>query len=77
MIALFATLLVGPALAVGLSLDTELVRLADTTDGDLDRQLKMAVALAEPFILFIMAALIGFIIIAMVLPIFNLHDFIK
>ena len=58
-------------------LDTELVRLADTTDGDLDRQLKMAVALAEPFILFIMAALIGFIIIAMVLPIFNLHDFIK
>ena len=58
-------------------LDAELVRLANVTEGDLDRQLKTAVALAEPLMLFFIAAFIGTIFIGMVIPIFTLQDYIK
>lgn len=58
-------------------LDAELVRIANVTEGDLDRQLKMAVALAEPLMLFLIAAFIGTIFIGMVIPIFTLQDYIK
>ena len=58
-------------------LDAELLRIANVTEGDLDRQLKSAVALAEPLMLFLIAALIGTIFIGMVYPIFSLQDHIK
>lgn len=58
-------------------LDAELVRLANVTEGDLDRQLKTAVALTEPLMLFFIAAFIGTIFIGMVIPIFTLQDYIK
>jgi type II secretory pathway component PulF len=58
-------------------LDTELVRIANVTEGDLDRQLKTAVALTEPLMLFFIAAFIGTIFIGMVIPIFSLQDHIK
>jgi len=58
-------------------LDAELVRLANVTEGDLDRQLKTAVALAEPLMLFFIASFIGTIFIGMVIPIFTLQDYIK
>jgi len=58
-------------------LDGELVRIANVTEGDLDRQLKTAVALAEPLMLFFIAAFIGTIFVGMVLPIFTLQDYIK
>jgi type II secretory pathway component PulF len=58
-------------------LDQELIRLADVTERDLDRELKMAVALAEPLMLFFIAGFIGTIFIGMVLPIFSLQDYIK
>lgn len=58
-------------------LDGELVRIANVTEGDLDRQLKTAVALAEPLMLFLIAAFVGIIFIGMVLPIFSLQDHIK
>jgi type II secretory pathway component PulF len=58
-------------------LDQELVRLANTTESDLDRQLKAAVALAEPLMLFCIAGFIGTIFIGMVIPIFTLQDYIK
>jgi len=58
-------------------LDNELVRIANVTEGDLDRQLKGAVALAEPLMLFFIASFIGTIFIGMVLPIFTLQDHIK
>jgi type IV pilus assembly protein PilC len=58
-------------------LDAELVRIANVTEGDLDRQLKTAVAMAEPLMLFLIAALIGTIFIGMVIPIFSLQDHIK
>lgn len=58
-------------------LDVELMRIAAVTEGDLDRQLKGAVALAEPVMLFFIAAFIGTIFIGMVLPIFSMQDHIK
>jgi len=58
-------------------LDIELVRIADVTEGDLDRQLKTAVALTEPLMLFFIASFIGTIFIALLLPIFSIQDHIK
>jgi type IV pilus assembly protein PilC len=58
-------------------LDQELIRIANVTEGDLDRQLRTAVAFAEPLMLFFIAAFIGTIFISMVLPIFTLQDYIK
>ncbi|HWI59068.1 MAG TPA: type II secretion system F family protein [Bacillota bacterium] len=58
-------------------LDQELIRIANVTEGDLDRELKTAVAFAEPLMLFLIAAFIGTIFISMVLPIFTLQDYIK
>ena len=58
-------------------LDQELVRLAGTTEVTLDRQLKTAIALAEPLMLFLIAGVIGVIFIGMVIPIFTIQDYIK
>ena len=58
-------------------LEQELVRIANVTEGDLDRQLKTAVAFAEPLLLFFIAAFIGTIFISMVLPIFTMQEYIK
>ena len=58
-------------------LDQELIRIANVTENDLDRQLKSAVALAEPLMLFLIAGFIGTIFIGMVIPIFTLQDYIK
>ncbi|MBX3739314.1 MAG: type II secretion system F family protein [Candidatus Didemnitutus sp.] len=58
-------------------LDNELLRIAQVTENDLDRQLKAVVALVEPLMLFLIAAFIGTIFIGMVYPIFSLQDHIK
>ncbi len=58
-------------------LDQELVRIANVTEGDLDRELKTAVAFAEPVMLFFIAGFIGTIFIGMVIPIFSLQEHIK
>ena len=58
-------------------LDKELVRLSGAYEADLDRQLRMLVALAEPALLFMMAAVIGTVVVGMLLPVFNLQDLIK
>lgn len=58
-------------------LDKELVRIADVNDKELDTQLRMAVALVEPLLLFLMAAFIGIIFIGMVIPIFTIQEYIK
>ena len=58
-------------------LDQELVRLAAVTEITLDRQLKTAVALAEPLMLFAIAGFIGTIFVGMVIPIFTIQDYIK
>jgi type II secretory pathway component PulF len=58
-------------------LDAELIRIASATEVTLDRNLKTAVALAEPLMLFGIAGLIGTIFIGMVIPIFSIQDQIK
>ncbi len=58
-------------------LDKELVRLAGAYEQELDRYLKMLVAMAEPALLFLMAALVGTIVIGMILPIFNMQELIR
>ena len=58
-------------------LDQELLRIANVTEGDLDRRLKTVVALLEPLMLFLIATFIGTIFIGMVYPIFSLQDHIK
>ena len=58
-------------------LDKELIRLAGSYETDLDRQLRLLVSIAEPAMLFLMAGLIGTVIVGMLLPIFNLQDMIK
>jgi type II secretory pathway component PulF len=57
-------------------LDKELLRLAASYEMDLDRQLRMLVAVAEPAMLFVMASLIGTVVIGMLLPVFSLGDLI-
>jgi type II secretory pathway component PulF len=58
-------------------LDAELVRIASTTENDLDRNLKTAVAFAEPLLLFLIAAFIGTIFIGMLLPVLSMSQYIK
>jgi type II secretory pathway component PulF len=55
-------------------LDKELIRLASTYEADLDRQLRMLVSVAEPMMLFLMASIIGTVVIGMLLPVFSLSD---
>ena len=58
-------------------LDRELVRVAGAYEAELDRRLRILVALAEPALLFIMAGLVGTIVIGMLLPVFTLQDLIR
>lgn len=58
-------------------LDKELTRLAGAYEQELDRYLKMLVSMAEPALLFVMAALVGTIVIGMILPIFNMQELIR
>jgi type II secretory pathway component PulF len=58
-------------------LPPELLRLADSSERDLDRRLRTLVSLAEPILLLIMASLVGCIVVGMLLPIFDLWSAIK
>jgi len=58
-------------------LDKELLRMATQYEADLERQLRMLVAVAEPAMLFVIASIIGTIVAGMLLPIFNLSDVVK
>ena len=58
-------------------LSEELVRLSAAYETDLDRRLRMLVALAEPAMLFIMAGIIGTVIVGMLLPVFTVQSLIK
>lgn len=58
-------------------LDKELVRIAEVTEKELEGQIRTAVALIEPLMLFVMAAFIGTIFVGMVIPIFTIQEYIK
>jgi type II secretory pathway component PulF len=55
-------------------LDTELLRLSLAYESELDRNLRMLVALAEPLMLFVTAVVIGIVVVGMLLPILTLQD---
>ena len=58
-------------------LSEELVRMAFEFEEDLDRRLRVLVSLAEPALLFVMAAVVGTIVVGMLLPVFDLWDAIQ
>ena len=58
-------------------LDIELKRLALVYEEELDRRLRMLVSLAEPALLFVMAAIVGTIVVGMLLPVFTLQELIR
>jgi len=58
-------------------LDRELIRLADTYEKELDRKLRALVAIIEPLLLFLMAGIVGTIVIGMLLPVFTLQELIR
>lgn len=58
-------------------LDKELTRVALAYEGDLDRRLRMLVALVEPALLFVMAGIVGTVVIGMLLPVFTLQELIR
>ena len=57
-------------------LDKELIRVAAAYEADLDRLLRLLVAVLEPLMLFAMAAIIGTVVVGMLLPVFNMQDLI-
>lgn len=57
--------------------DSELVRVADYHERELDRALAQLVALLEPIMLLVMAGVVGTVVLSMLLPIFTLQDLIK
>jgi len=58
-------------------LDKELVRIASAYESELDRRLNILVRLAEPALLFVMAAIVGTVVIGMLLPVFTLQELIR
>jgi general secretion pathway protein F len=58
-------------------LEKELTRLASTFEAELDRRLRVLVSLAEPALLFVMAAVVGTVVIGMLLPVFTLQELIR
>ncbi len=58
-------------------LEKELIRLAGVYENELERQMRTLVTLAEPVLLFVMAGLVGTVVIGMLLPIFTLQELIK
>jgi type II secretory pathway component PulF len=57
-------------------LDKELQRLSLAYEAELDRNLRMLVALVEPLVLFASALMIGLIVLSMLLPILTLQDIV-
>ncbi|QQE11300.1 type II secretion system F family protein [Planctomycetota bacterium] len=58
-------------------LDKELLRISQSYEKDLDIKLRTLVSLFEPVMLFVLAAMVGTIVIGMLLPVFELQDLIQ
>jgi type II secretory pathway component PulF len=58
-------------------LDKELLRLSQSNEEELDRNLRMLVSLAEPAMLFLTAVVIGVVVVGMLLPILTLQDAVQ
>ena len=54
------------------ALDRSLFKIADTYEREADRAMKLMTSLVEPVMILIMGSMVGFIVIAMLLPIFEI-----
>ena len=54
------------------SLDRSLIKIADTYEREADRAMKMMTALVEPVMILVMGSVVGFIVVSMLLPIFQI-----
>ena len=59
------------------SLDESLLHLADEYERDVERQIKVVMTLMEPVMIVVVGAIVGFIVMAMLLPIFEMGDTIQ
>jgi type II secretory pathway component PulF len=72
--------LVSTMVAIGeesAELDKILIQIAEDYDTELDQSIKIGMSLLEPVIILLMGAIVGFIVISMLLPIFTLSSSIK
>jgi type II secretion system protein F len=61
----------------GGNLDEVLINVAESYDVQVERAVRVFVSLFEPALLVVMAAVVGFIVIAMLLPVFNISSMVK
>jgi type II secretory pathway component PulF len=54
-----------------------LERIADSYDVRVDRQLEMMVSLMEPALIVVMAGLVGFVVFALLLPVFTISNLVQ
>lgn len=54
------------------SLDRSLIKIANTYEREADRAMKMMTALVEPVMILVMGSVVGFIVVSMLLPIFQI-----
>lgn len=59
------------------SLDKSLLRIADDYESQVERALKILTQLLEPLIILAMGLIVGFIVLAMLLPIFQINLIVK
>jgi type II secretory pathway component PulF len=56
------------------NLDEVLINVADSYDKQVDRAMKVFISLFEPFLLVVMASIVGFVVVSMLLPVFTLSS---
>ncbi|MGC9329463.1 MAG: type II secretion system F family protein, partial [Candidatus Hinthialibacter sp.] len=56
------------------NLETTLQRVADTFDKETERLLKTMMTLIEPMMIVLMAVVVGFVVFAMIMPIFQISS---
>ena len=54
-------------------LEKSLLKVAESCEHDVDRMVRVFTALLEPFIILVMGGIVGFIVISMLLPIFQIN----
>jgi type II secretion system protein F len=54
------------------TLDRSLLKIADTYEREADRAMKLMTALVEPVMILVMGSIVGFIVISMLMPIFQI-----
>jgi type II secretory pathway component PulF len=59
------------------TLEKSLMRIADSYEAETDRALKALTRLLEPVIILVMGLIVGFIVISMLLPIFQINLIVR